>query len=303
MSGRSWSRLEVSIIDEKGTKAYRAVESADCQTHEMKTKMFLPLLLLATVVPGAFAAADEAETKAHNRSDSVLVLVSPVEDPAVTNVATNTAIVPDDPKQVLQDYDSLMIALTQKFSATLATIADAAKRGDLSSEQAREMSAEQYQLTHMQFELLSLWRGIEEQDLARIPDVETKPDSTQGNEVVMVALPFSSFQLNPSLATYLSLTPSQVEAIQRVMVWEQHSLEPLMTQLRTTREKLLAIGSEHLNAKQVKALADTEASLLARLIVANAHMQSKIYKILSPEQQKKLSDLERTQSAVTSDGK
>jgi hypothetical protein len=104
----------------------------------MKTKMFLSLLLLATVIPGALAAADEAETKAHSRSDSVLV--SPVEDPAVTNVLTSTAIVPDDPKQVLQDYDSLMIALTQKFSATLATIANAAKRGDLSSEQARAMS-------------------------------------------------------------------------------------------------------------------------------------------------------------------
>jgi hypothetical protein len=265
----------------------------------MKTKMFLSLLLLATVVPGAFAAADEAGTKAHSRRDSVLV--SPVEDSTVTNVITNTAIGPNDPRQVLQDYDSLMVALTQKFSAMLATIADAAKRGDLSSEQARAMSAEQYQLTHMQFELLSLWRGIEEQNLARVPDVEAKPDSTQGNEVVMVALPFSSFQLNPSLATYLSLTPSQVEAIQRVMMGEQHSLEPLMTQLRTTGERLLAIGSEHLNAKQVKALADAQASLLARLIVANARMQSKIFKLLSPEQEKKLSDVERMQSAVTSD--
>jgi len=45
---------------------------------------------------------------------------------------------------------------------------------------------------------------------------------------------------------------------------EQHVLEPLMTALRTAREKLLAIGSEHANEKQVKALADTEASLLAR---------------------------------------
>ena len=263
--------------------------------------MFLSLLLLATVVPGALAAADEAETNAHSRRDSVLV--PPVEDQAVRNVLTNTAIVPNDPKQVLQVYDSLMIALTQKFSATLATIAEAVKRGEVSSEQAREMSAEQYQLTHMQFELLSLWRGIEEQDSARIPDVEAKPDSTQQSEVVVVALPFSSLQLNPSLASYLSLTPSQVETIQQVMMREQHSLEPLMTQLRTTRERLLAIGSEHLNAKQVKALADTEASLLARLIVANARMQSKIYKILSPEQRKKLSDLERTQSAVTSDGR
>src|ERR1700752_4794562 len=141
-------------------------------------------------------------------------------------------MVPNHPKQVLQDYDSLMIALTQKFSATLAMIADAVKRGDVSSEQAREMSAEQYQVTHMQFELLSLWRGIEEQGSAKIPDVETKPDSTQESEVVMVALPFSSFQLNPSLAAYLSLTSSQAEAIQQVMMREQRSLEPLMTTLR-----------------------------------------------------------------------
>jgi Spy/CpxP family protein refolding chaperone len=118
-----------------------------------------------------------------------------------------------------------------------------------------------------------------------------------------VALPFSSLQLNPSLATYLSLTSSQVEAIQQVMMREQHSLEPVMTQLRAARENLLAIGSEHVNEKQIKALADTEASLLARLIVANARMQSKIYKILSPDQQKKLSDLERTQGALTSEGK
>ena len=76
-----------------------------------------------------------------------------------------------------------------------------------------------------------------------------------------------------------------------------------MTQLRTAREKLLAIGSEHLSTKQVQALAGTEASLLARLIVANARMQFKIVNILSAEQQKKLSDLERTQGALTSESK
>jgi len=266
----------------------------------MKTKLFLSLLLLASVMPGALAASDEDDTKAHSKTNSVLV--TPVDSTSVKNVPTNPAVVPSDPTQALQDYDSLMIALTQKFSATLGTIAEAVKRGEVSSEQAREMSAEQYQIIHMQFELLSLWRGIEEQDLARIPDVEARTDSTQESEVVMVALPFSSLQLNPSLAAYLSLTSSQVEAIHQIMMREP-SLEPLMTALRTTREKLLAIGSERANEKQVKALADAEASLLARLIVANARMQSHIYKILSSEQQKKLSDLERTQGAVTSDSK
>lgn len=261
----------------------------------MKTKMFLSLFLLASVVPATPAVGVEDDTKAHSRTESALV--------ASVDAPVGPAVVQNDPKQVLQDYDSLMIALTQKFSATLATIADAAKRGDLSSEQAREMSAEQYQLTHMQFELLSLWRGIEEQDLANIPDVEGNPDSTQDNDVVLVALPFSSFQLNPFLAGYLSLTSSQVAAIQQVMMREQHSLEPLMAELRTTQEKLLTIGTDRLNEKKVKALADTQASLLARLIVAIARMQSNIYKILSSEQQKKLSDLEQTQGGRTSDGK
>jgi hypothetical protein len=268
---------------------------------KMKTKLFFLLLLLAAVASRALAAADGDDRNVHRGTSQLLVTL--VDDLAVKNEPPSPAVVPNDPKQVLQDYDSLMIALTQKFSATLATIADAVKRGEVSGEQAREMSAEQYQVTHMQFELLSLWRGIEEQDSARIPDVEAKPDSTEESEVVMVALPFSSLQLNPSLAAYLSLTSSQVEAIHQVMMREQHSLEPLMTTLRTTREKLLAIGSEHLNEKQVKALADTEASLLARLIVANARMQSSIYKLLSPDQQKKLSDLERAQGAVTSNSR
>jgi hypothetical protein len=267
---------------------------------KMKTKMFLSLLLLASVLPSAFATGND-DTKAPTRKGSVLV--APVDDPSVTNSPTSPAVASNDPKQVLQDYDSLMIALTQKFSATLATIAEAVKRGEVSSGQAREMSAEQYQVTHMQFELLSLWRGIEEQDSARSPDVEAKPDSTQESEVVMVALPFSSLQLSASLTTYLDLTSSQVEAIQQVLMREQRSLEPLMSALQSAREKLIAIGSEYVSEKQIKALADTEASLLARLIVANARIQSQIYKILSPNQQKKLSDLERTQGAVTSESR
>ena len=55
----------------------------------MKTKIFLSLLLLATVVPGALATGDDGETKAHRRRDSVDV--TRAEEPAVTNVTTNRA--------------------------------------------------------------------------------------------------------------------------------------------------------------------------------------------------------------------
>jgi hypothetical protein len=42
-----------------------------------------------------------------------------------------------------------------------------------------------------------------------------------------------------------------------------------------------------------------DASVLAKLIVGNARMQSKIYRVLGPDQQKKLSDFEQSQDTAT----
>jgi hypothetical protein len=266
----------------------------------MKTKLFFAVLLLAAAVaPVALAAGDDSETNARTRNGQLLV--APAEQSPSTDVPPVPAVVPSDPKQALPDYDSLMVALTQKFSATLTTIGEAVARGELSGEQAVEMSTEQYQMTQMQFELLSLWRQIGEKDSARIPDDQATPDSGQENEIVVVALPFSSLQLNPSLVEYLNLSQPQVEAIQQLMLQEQQNLEPVMTELRTTRAKLLAVSSGHISEKEVKGLADREANVLAKLILANARMQSKIYKLLSPDQQKKLNDLERAQGTATTD--
>jgi len=196
----------------------------------MKTKLFFPVLLLAAAMaPAALAVGDDSETNAGTRNGQSLA--TPAEQSPSTNVAPGPAVVPVVPKQPLLDYDSLLVALTQKFSTTLTTIGEAVARGELSSEQAVEMSAERYQLTQMQFELLSLWREIGEKDSARIPDDQATPDPGQENEIVVVALPFSSLQLNPSLVEYLNLGQSQVDAIQQLMLQEQQNLEPVMTEL------------------------------------------------------------------------
>jgi Spy/CpxP family protein refolding chaperone len=259
----------------------------------MKTKLFFSILVLVSVVPGALAAGTKGETNVHAGSGQLPVTA--VEHSASSNVQTDPGVLANDPKQASQDFDSILIAITEKFSGTLAAIADAIKRGELTTDQGREISAQQYQLVQMQFELISLWREMEEQDSAKIPTLQASPDLRQENEAVVVALPFSSLQLNPSMAEYLGLTSSQIDAIQQVIVREQHRLEPLMSQFRITREKFFAIGSDHMSESEIKSLADTEATVLGKLIVANARMQSKIYKILSPDQQKRINELERTQ--------
>ncbi len=266
----------------------------------MKAKLLLSVLLLVAIEPHTLSARDKSRANARDRSGHSLDAIG---EEATASVPAGSSNVSTDPKQALRDYDSAMIAITQSFSATLAAIAEAAKRGELSSDQAKEMSVQQYQLTHMKFELVSLWREIQERDLATSSHTEESPDVRPEGEVVVVALPFLPVQLSPSFAKYLALTSSQVDAIQRVMVKERHNIEPLITELRGTREKLLATAGEHANEKELKGLAATEASVLAKFIVANARLQSEIYKILSPEQQKKLSDLGQSQNAVKPDSR
>jgi Spy/CpxP family protein refolding chaperone len=261
----------------------------------MKNKLVVIIALCIAIPSVALSATEEA--KANDQTRVSRSPISDSENPSSTIQSTGPDVATSEQQEKPEDYEGAMIVITQRFSATLTAIAEAVQQGKISSQQGKEMSAEQYQLTHMQFELLSLWRELEQEDVARIPDAPAKPAPTQDSEIVMVALPFSSLQLNPSLAEYLSLTPSQVAAIQQVMVLERQSLRPLMTQLRITREKLLAIGSDGMNEKEIKSLAQAEAALLAKLIVANARVQSKIYRILSPDQQKKLGDLERAQGS------
>ena len=261
----------------------------------MKNKLVVIVGLCIIIPSVALSATDDA--KANGQIRVSRSPISDSENPSSTIHSTSPTVTTSEQQEKSENYEGAMIAITQRFSATLAAIGEAVQQGKISSKQGKEVSAEQYQLTQMQFELLSLWREIEQEDVERIPDAPAKPAPTQDSEIVMVALPFSSLQLNPSLAQYLSLTPSQVASIQQVMVLERRSLQPLMTQMRNTREKLLALGSDRVNEKEIKSLAQAEAALLAKLIVANARMQSKIYRILSPDQQKKLGDLERTQGS------
>jgi LTXXQ motif family protein len=263
----------------------------------MKAKLIL-IVILMTVIPGLSSAqtksgADRAPTNLAGTPDSQ------VPDPGPTNAPDAPAS--PGPQQVLQEYEVAMVAITQHFSANLAGITEAVQQGKMSSEEGRTLSGEQYLIAQMQFQLLSAWRQIEEQNLAKVPATDDKSESSPAddNEIVLVELPFSSFELTAAVAEHLSLTQSQKEAIQQVMTRERHHMEPLIAQSRSIREKLLAVDPQHSNKKEIKTLADAQAALLAKFIVANARMQSEIYRLLTPAQQRKLDDSKRSGESGT----
>jgi hypothetical protein len=255
----------------------------------MKAKLIL-IVILMTAIPVLSSAqtksgADSARTNPAGAPDSQ------VPDPGPAPAAP----VSPGPQQVLQEYEGAMVAITQNFSAKLAGITEAVQQGTMSSEEGKASSGEQYLFAQMQFQLLSAWRQMEKQDMAKVPaaDDKSQASATDDHEIVLVELPFSSFELTAAVADQLSLTQSQKEAIQQVMTRERHHMEPLMAQLRSIREKLLALDPQHNNKKEIKTLADAQAALLAKFIVADARMQLEIYKLLTPEQQRKLDDLKR----------
>src|SRR5258706_398018 len=255
----------------------------------MKATLIL-IVILMTVIPVLSPAqtksgADSAPTNPARTPDSL------VPDPGPVPAAPASP----GPQQVLHEYEGTMVAITQNFSANLAGITEAVQQGEISSEEGETSSAEQYLIAQMQFQLLSAWRQMEEQDMAKVPAPDDKSEAspTDDNEIVVVELLFSSFELTAAVAEHFSLTQSQKEAIQQVMTRERHHREPLKAQLRSIREKLLALDLQHSNKKEIKTLAYAQAALLANFIVANARMQSEIYKLLTPEQQRKLDDLNR----------
>jgi hypothetical protein len=258
----------------------------------MKAKLIF-ITILMTVIPVLVSAqtkpgADSAPTNPAAASDAPAPNLGSINLPPAADASPS-------PEQVLQEYESGMVAITRNFSAQLAGITNAVQQGKMSSEEGKNTSIEQYLQVQMQLQLLSAWRQMKEQDLAKVAIPDDNSDTLPSDdEIVLVELPFLSFQLTPAVAERLSLTQSQREAVQQVMTRERHQMEPLMAQSRSIRQKLLALDAQPSNKKQIKTLADAQATLLAKVIVANARMQSEIYKLLTREQQRELDDLKRT---------
>src|SRR5579864_162415 len=257
----------------------------------MKAKLIL-IVILMTVIP----VLTSAQTKSGDDSAATNPSAAPdgiVPDPGSTNVPGAPGF--PRPQEASRAYQAVMVAITQNFSANLAGITEAVQQGKMNSEEGKTSSAEQYLIAQMQFQLLTAWRQMDQQDQAKVatPDNKSESSLTDDNQIVLVELPFSSFHLTDGVAEHLGLTESQKEAIQEVMVRDRRNMEPLFAQLRSVREKLLALDVQHSNKKDIKTLADAQAALLAKFIVANARMQSEIYELLTPEQQRKLDDLKR----------
>jgi Spy/CpxP family protein refolding chaperone len=235
------------------------------------------------------------------------VLASLQTKNAVAEVASPDAVIPRGPADVLKDYENQMVGVSQWLTGQLGEIAKAVESGELTREQGEYFSGERYQAAIMQFQFLRTEHAILEHDIEAnsapsattvapknsAPAEDSAP--TENGQAVVLALPFSSLQLDLSLAQSLGLNPQQVSAIQELMSKERVKIEPIMAQFRTTQHELLATTQNgRPNDKRVQSLTEAQARLLTKLIAANWRLQSDLAELLSPEQRKKLDEVKRS---------
>ena len=271
----------------------------------MKTKVIVHLLLcIVTASQPAFTAVQHKPTG--DEPPHVTITRDSADSAHVTtDLLAIIPVIPCGPSDLLPDYELEIASITARLSMDLGVVSNAVGTGQITREQGEYVIGERYQVAMMQFQLFSALHGRLEAEIARTPAVRTDPSPTPGGKMLLVAVPFSSLQLSPSLVEYLGLTPTQAKAIQKLMDGERPRTEPLMHELRTISEELgIAIQQSQSNGNEEAAqiLAARQARLLKQLMRANSGLQRRINDVLDPQQRKKLESFKRTSVVTTGDG-
>ena len=158
--------------------------------------------------------------------------------------------------------------------------------------------SEPYASGLIRFELLS----TAHQMLADQPQEETEPVSEVqvSGDTLLVSPPDSSPDVPAAIVSYLDLTPLQIAAIQAQIAVQRVQVQSLMQQLTNNRWELIATTLKgQFDIHRVRKLAAQQACILEPLVVANAHLQTEIYKILTVEQQRKLDEMRKETAGLT----
>jgi hypothetical protein len=113
-------------------------------------------------------------------------------------------------------------------------------------------------------------------------------------DTLVVSPPDSSPDVPTAIVKYLDLTPLQIAAIQAQIAVQRGQVQSLMEQLTNNRWELMATTLKgQVDIRQVRKLAAQQTRILEPLVVANARLQTEIYKILTVEQQRKLDGMRK----------
>jgi LTXXQ motif family protein len=206
--------------------------------------------------------------------------------------------VPLPPQDLLREYEKQMAVVSLKTCAELAQIAEAAHEGRIGAEQAEYLSGQRLELGMIRLQFLDSLHQILDDKTQK----ETKRQSEvqRSGETLVVPPPDSSPDVSQAIVKDLELTPVQIAAIQGQIEKERGRVRPLAERLATNRRALIAATLKgQFDVRQVRDLAAKQSRIQESLIVANARLQTDVYKILTVDQQRKLDGMRKETAGLT----
>ena len=180
------------------------------------------------------------------------------------------------------------------MSAELAEIAQAAREGKISRDQAEYLSLERYYVALSRFQLLrTLYQPPQESGPSQNYAQANTSSQSSGSALVIPPLVCTP-DIPVQLVDYLQLTPTEMQALEAQVTEQCKEIQPLVDKLEKSRSKLLAMKlNGKVNDREVQALAAEQSQIIKRIIVANSQLETKLYNTLTSEQQRKVDGLLR----------
>ncbi len=208
--------------------------------------------------------------------------------PAIVNAQPQAPLGTSD---LLQAYRQGMALVFQKTCEELEQIAQAVHNGSMSREQAEYSSLERYEVGMMTFQLLHALHQSAEYELQRAAKAQEEAEFRVYDDTVLVVPPLS-VDVSPQIARYLELNPAQIAAIQAQLADHRNATQPLVERLAKSQRALssAALKGSH-DSKEIRALAGEESRIVEQLLLAKAQFETRLYSILTSEQQQKIDSI------------
>ena len=150
----------------------------------MYSRPIIIAVFLAVTSLTAAAQSHRALDKSKLDPPSIQIVLSGTQtngDAVISQLLDVTAEIPLGPDDLLRSYERAMTAIAERTSAQLSGISQAVFKGELTREEAEYLTQERYEVSIMQYQVLSTLHASLEHDIAEAasnrPHQQDVPDT------------------------------------------------------------------------------------------------------------------------------
>ena len=254
--------------------------------NQVKSKWIIGLLMLCVLAISAGAQQSDSAQPSEG------AIVSLPQQRSGDTASPPMQLQPGGPPDA-QSYPEQLESVLAAMSAELGEIAQAVREGKITRSEGEYLSLERYYVALTRFQFLrTLYQNPMEGNQAQSHRQENTPLQMSGT--VIISPLTCSPEIPEQIVGYLELKPVQIKAIQAQIVDECKQVQPLLDRLEKSRRNLISLKlSGKTDANEVQALAAEQSRVIQQLIVENSQLETKLYGMLTSEQQRKVDGLLR----------